>query len=528
MQEIQNTAATYSTEEINKKNSLKNEYNTRFESFLTNHTAPEDISYNDYKNLTKEDINRLYPKENKSAENLKALSLHARANASDDEILNKVLFADALDEKSQLNNDKNKMKIDFLIDKWEFINASSMNLDEEIITDTKNQKKITAEGLFKVFENTKRGFEADIENNKYAPSDGVYQKYQNTMAYQEKIKESYLQKVEENDSVLTTYIRRNISYPVDKSIEDNEKFKIIIEDNYISYEEIKNLSYEEMKQLTDAMKDKDEYGNIIKTDKRAAILIGTQAISNNTNFNKAIFNTVNKIEDEKVLDLFMYEVTGTHLSDKLMSNPELQAINYNKQDIKEFVQSQIALYEVKLEGATDAKSKKHYQEILKTYDILNRNFLSLNGESLTKEDNTAEELKALLADIISLFKTGFTVSELEQIEELLAKIKKMIKKRAEGNSIASDEDINKQIKQLEEALIALEKRIKGTVVIEVEEENSTEEKDKNTQSLPDNFNFERRIEVLKEKVNELKKGIQPISIETQKPDKEKLEEDKEW
>jgi|GEM_PF-3651711 len=567
MQEVQNNTATYMTGDSNNTKAQQNPNSTLFKSLLNNQSLPSEITYDQYKNLTTEDINNLYPQDTMKEENEKALALHTKANASDDEILNQVLFEEELNADDSETTKRTLHMIDFLTKHWAMLTSfESYKKTDQYMTEhnipfsiekfsqiqqkienttaySKEENTMTTEGLFNIFQNNKLGYEAQIEFNNYTPQDEEYQNYQDNIAYRESIIAKYQQKVDENKALLASYTRTT-TYPsqtitdtisdTTTELSDAEKklFNSIVEDKYVTYEEVEDLSYDQIQQLKDFIMQKDEDGNYIKrtlldSDRKAGILISTTAISSNTNFNKAIFNTVKKIDDEKVLETFMYDLTGTEHSEKIIAYPELQVVDYSKEDVGQFVQKQIASYQIKVDTAVDDETKEYYQDILNMYNGLNKTYRALNGESLTEGD-PLEKLRELVADIVSMFKTGYTVSELEYIEQLLEEIRKLLKERNSGDSDISDKEINEQIKAIEKALLALEKRLNGEAVIEMDDETNVSSSDDKNSNLSSGPNFEARLDMIQKRVDEMKNGKYNQPTDSSIDDEEKLEEEKAW
>ncbi len=567
MQEVQNNTATYMTGDSNNTKAQQNPNSTLFKSLLNNQSLPSEITYDQYKNLTTEDINNLYPKDTMKEENEKAMALHKKVNISDDEILNQVLFERELDVQDYEVGQRALGMIDFLSKTWDLATSfESYELTDKYMSENNipfsrekfaeiqqkmektivydENKKMTAEELFEIFDNNKLGYEAYIEFYNYTPDSEEYQNYQEQIAYRESIKATYQQKVDENKALLASYTRTttsptqtitdNIVSDTTTELSDAEKalFNSIVEDKYVTYEEVEDLSYDQIQQLKDFIMQKDEDGNYIKrtlldSDRKAGILISTTAISSNTNFNKAIFNTVKKIDDEKVLETFMYDLTGTEHSEKLIAYPELQVVDYSKEDVGQFVQKQITSYQIKVDTAVDEETKEYYQDILNMYNGLNKTYRALNGESLTEGD-PLEKLRELVADIVSMFKTGYTVSELEYIEQLLEEIRKLLKERNSGDSDISDKEINEQIKAIEKALLALEKRLNGEAVIEMDDETNVSSSDDKNSNLSSGPNFEARLDMIQKRVDEMKNGKYNQPTDSSIDDEEKLEEEKEW
>ena len=161
------------------------------------------------------------------------------------------------------------------------------------------------------------------------------------------------------------------------------------------------------------------------------------------------------------------------------------------------------------------------------YNGLNKTYRSLNGESLNDEDPLAK-LRALVEDIVSVLKTGYTVSELEYIEQLLEEIRKLLREKNSGNSDISDEDINQQIKAIEKALLQLEKRLNGEAVIEVGDDEST--LSDAGSATASGMDFESKLDAIQQRIDDMKNGKynQPTDLTSNEDDEEKKEEDKQW
>ncbi len=352
-------------------------------------------------------------------------------------------------------------------------------------------------------------------------------------------------KVKENEATLASYTKTNTTTPTNTELpptkeennispEDEALFKSITKDNYVSYDEIKDLSYEQIVQIKDFVMKKDEENNYIQSsfmdhDKKAGMLLGTTAISNNNTFNKAIFNIARKIDDEKIFETFMFDMTGTQFSDKLMAYPELQEIDYSHKDVQEYLADKLSSYQIKLDTATDKESKKFYQDMINRLQGLTNHYKSLKGESLYDNTDPLEKLRALVEDLISVIKTGFTVEELENIEKLIAELRKLLKERSDADKAASNEDIDKQIKAIEDALLALERRIHGVSVIEMEGETTQQQENNDSYTPPsDGFHFEERLDAIEDRIDVMKNGDLKLPTDTSARDDEEEKEEKEW
>jgi len=78
------------TDKIN--NNRKNKEKPSFIKLYKKKRKPREITYDEYKELTKDDINILYPKDSMIEFNNEAVSLYIKVKITSDEILNKVLF----------------------------------------------------------------------------------------------------------------------------------------------------------------------------------------------------------------------------------------------------------------------------------------------------------------------------------------------------------------------------------------------------------------------------------------------------
>ena len=109
------------------------------------------------------------------------------------------------------------------------------------------------------------------------------------------------------------------------------------------------------------------------------------------------------------------------------------------------------------------KDETTFQDLIR--DNSNNNKENKENKKIEEETlevkRTAEEL---VNDIMSLFKTGLTVGEVEALQELLRDLKEKIK---EGNY--SEKEIEKMLSGIEKSIQALQKSISGVVIIEAED-----------------------------------------------------------
>lgn len=82
----------------------------------------------------------------------------------------------------------------------------------------------------------------------------------------------------------------------------------------------------------------------------------------------------------------------------------------------------------------------------------------------TKDEIKADELnlsKKLLADILSMFSTGLSVSELESIDKLVEEFRKRIKEEKPNK-----EELTKMMEELEQKIAKLQKSVTGEAIKE--------------------------------------------------------------
>jgi len=120
---------------------------------------------------------------------------------------------------------------------------------------------------------------------------------------------------------------------------------------------------------------------------------------------------------------------------------------------------------------------------------------SKKEETAQKEEENIEETKALYEDILSLLRTGFTVSELETIQKLLIELKEKIK---EGNY--SKSEVEQMLSKAEKEIALLQKRVSGEVIIQSKDNNLNSEENSLDE---DSKNFLQRIEKAMTTINSL-------------------------
>lgn len=117
-----------------------------------------------------------------------------------------------------------------------------------------------------------------------------------------------------------------------------------------------------------------------------------------------------------------------------------------------------------------------------------------------EEVQNKENIKKLLEDVLSVIKTGLTVSELQSLQEMLYEINSLKNKNNPNN----DKEISKLLSSLESAVLELQKKLKGLVV---------HKQDENQKKTANNNSIELRIENITKDINNiLAKNIQNDEI----------------
>ncbi len=292
------------------------------------------------------------------------------------------------------------------------------------------------------------------------------------------------------------------------SQEEKELYKSIIDNGYISNEEIKDLSYEEMKTLGKFVFKKDESGEyidetLLNSDMKAGTLLSTVVISDNDDFNKSVFKIVENLEKDEDITNFMYLITGTFHSNKLIAFPQLQEIDYEGKDIKEFLKDKISTFEDMLEVSASSELSKVLQGVINQFDdLLNLfNTISKNkDEPTTKSSYEVDITQKLIDDLFSLMETGLTKTELESIEKLMNQIKEKIEDSKEKK--VSEDRIRELLKELEDKIKEIQKRVMGNDKIEIEKDSNNIKDDELSVNMQEFKSTLQSLKIALEKIKE--------------------------
>ena len=294
----------------------------------------------------------------------------------------------------------------------------------------------------------------------------------------------------------------------DLSQEEKELYKSIIDDGYISNKELKGLSYEEVKTLGNFILKKDDSGEyidetLINSDLKAGTLLSTAVISDNDDFNKSVFKMIEKLEKDEDITSFMYLITGTFHSNKLIAFPELQEIKYEGKDIKELLENKISTFEGMLEVSADTELSKVLKSVLNQFNDLLNLFDSISKkeeQSSTKSSYEIDITQELIDDLMSIMQTGLTKTEIEDLEKLISKIKDKIEDSKEEK--VSQEKIEELLKELENKIKEIKQRVTGDDTVEVDKESKNMDKEELSIKMQEFKSMILSLEKTLEKVQE--------------------------
>jgi len=142
-------------------------------------------------------------------------------------------------------------------------------------------------------------------------------------------------------------------------------------------------------------------------------------------------------------------------------------------------------------------------------EILNNSFESLIEEknedkqkNIKIRNDEKEEREALVKDLLSLLKTGFTESELERIKELLEKLETLKKRKSSDGNLTLSQ-IESTLKDLKTTLIEAQEKATGRSVRNIDEDSNSflplqKEIEEKINGLKNNFTFNENGTSLKE------------------------------
>jgi hypothetical protein len=180
---------------------------------------------------------------------------------------------------------------------------------------------------------------------------------------------------------------------------DEKIFRDILSDDKLTLEEIKSLSYEQVKKIDNFLVfgftsgiSPDEIPLVKSTDFKIGAMVHATKMTDNEDFNKALFETVQTIDDQmECMNFFDKLSDNLGWNDKTCliperDDPELRK-NSTKQnweilDYKKFIEaSMYELNELLKNQVIPNEDKMKYQELLNIFTVLQKN----HNEIITKQ-----------------------------------------------------------------------------------------------------------------------------------------------
>ncbi|CAM3429784.1 hypothetical protein [Arcobacter aquimarinus] len=189
----------------------------------------------------------------------------------------------------------------------------------------------------------------------------------------------------------------------------------IVEDRYISEKEILSLSYEEVKKLKELIMEEDENGNVydaslIRSSYKVSSFMATSLISDNEDFNKAIFEKLKTLKDEKETVLFMAAITGSFAIQSVVAwdekiDDEGKSFGFKKikeNNIEEYLKDKIKYFKDILDDGVSTLASKTYEKVLSWYEDILENYSSIKKEREYKIAQIIRNNKPNPLEILSL------------------------------------------------------------------------------------------------------------------------------
>jgi len=232
----------------------------------------------------------------------------------------------------------------------------------------------------------------------------------------------------------------------DISQEDKELFLSILFDKKVTQEEFHSLSYEQVQKLTEFSGRSDLDGNamagsfFIYEGLELAPFLATPHMSDDENYNKAVFNTLKNLNlsQEKGIS-FINEVMGGHrdidevraFENRLTAEQYDSGVRYKTyigQDMQELLSNRLARLEEGLFKTDDETVKKDYEFYIGVYNQIQNEYNEINLESKSQLEQYTRNTRTnpiYNADVVNLHNTvtkEYDEKEKEEFEQFLEKL----------------------------------------------------------------------------------------------------------
>lgn len=167
------------------------------------------------------------------------------------------------------------------------------------------------------------------------------------------------------------------------SEDEKEKFRLILKDEEFSNIEMDNLSYEQMKKISQLISQRDSNdipieGTFVALGSRTEALLKTITATNDDSFNKALFKKVKSLNTIEEINNFLLPLLN-HIDDQLKKFDEIIKLNMSK-----VLSGLITRFQKEREKAEHQEIKEHYQGMIDMYSDFQEFY-----EKIKKEDETS-------------------------------------------------------------------------------------------------------------------------------------------
>lgn len=183
---------------------------------------------------------------------------------------------------------------------------------------------------------------------------------------------------------------------------EQDKIFSIVEDRYITEDEIMSLSYEQVKKLKELIIEEDEDGNVydaslIGYNCKVASFAATSLVSDNEDFNKAVFEKLKTLDEKQCIDL-MVVLTGSHHIQGVAAwyekiDDEGKTFGFSKikeNDMEKYLKDCIKNCKNILDQGWPKLAHDSYKELLSWYEDIYKNYSSIKKE---REDQIAQIIR---------------------------------------------------------------------------------------------------------------------------------------
>ena len=170
---------------------------------------------------------------------------------------------------------------------------------------------------------------------------------------------------------------------------EQDKIFSIVEDRYITEDEIMSLSYEQVKKLKELIIEDDENGNpydasLIRFDYVVSSFMSTSLISTDEDFNKAIFEKLKTLNEEETMR-FMCAIPHESFFSWVTKNSDFEQIKEN--DMEKYLKDKIRDFKILLDESPTKLASQTYKEVLSWYEDIYKNYSSIKKE---REEQVAQ------------------------------------------------------------------------------------------------------------------------------------------